>query len=352
MKFRPYALLHLACVALVCLATSCASVGHRTLVPDQFNYGTAIATGSAEQLLMNMIRLRYDVPPVFLTVTSVISQYRRSTNVAAGVGFGSSVTGDDVGSVGVGAAWTDRPTITYAPVSGRDFARTFLTPIKPEQIFALLQSGWPADLAVRLGIVSLNGVKNEASRPARRHFADSSFWEVMEVMRRLREASALGTRDGDGTEGGPTLFLRTHDVAPEVARDQARFRELLFLEPERSEFRLSQGLIPEDRDEIAVLTRSIRDIMVNVAWRFDVPPEHVSDGRTETTFVSPVDPLIEVHFAESHPDEAYVAVESRGYWFYIDDRDRASKRAFSFLHLLLSLTETPDPGLQPVLTIN
>lgn len=355
MTHRSSRLRRLACALLGSglAATSCSSLGHRTVRDDQFNYGGAIASASAEQLLMNMVRLRYDVPPVFLTVSSVISQYRRSTSLSLRAGLGTSATGDDTGSVGVGAVWVDRPTITYTPVTGRDFARTFLTPLQPQQIFALLQSGWPADLAVRLSIVSINGVKNESSRPSRRQVADPAFWELMEVMRRLREASALGTRPVRGSEDSQTsLFLRDEDLTPEIAADQKRFRELLFLASDEHDFQLTAGLIPDEPDEITVLTRSIRDIMLNLAWRFDVPPEHVSEGRTAESFVSPRSPLIQVHFADSRPSEAYVAVESRGYWFYIDDRDRASKRAFSFLHMLLSLTETPEPGLGPILSIN
>ena len=333
-------------------AMSCSSLGHRTVRDDQFNYGAAIASASAEQLLMNMVRLRYDVPPVFLTVSSVISQYRQSTSLSLRAGLGTSATGDDTGSVGVGAVWVDRPTITYTPVTGRDFARTFLTPLQPQQIFALLQSGWPADLVVRLSLVSINGVKNEVSRPARRQLADPAFWELMEVMRRLREASALATRPSpEGSDSGASLFLRDEDVTPDIAADQKRFRELLSLGSGQHDFRLTAGLIAERAGDIAVLTRSIRDIMLNLAWRFDVPPEHVTEGRTAESFVSPA-PLIQVHFADSRPSEAYVAVESRGIWFYIDDRDRTSKRAFSFLHMLLSLTETPEPGLGPILSIN
>lgn len=340
-------------LALTC-ALGCRSVGPRTVAPDHFDYGRALQTASSEQLLLNMVRLRYDEPPVFLTVSSLISQYRQSASATLGAGWDASVTGGDTASVGVGTTWVDRPTITYTPITGREFATKLLRPIPPDAIFSLLQSGWPADLVVRVSIVSINGIRNEVTRPSRRRAADPAFWELMELWRRLRDAEALGMRQE--THDGETetrLRLRTGGVPAGVAADQARFRQILFLDPGVDEFRLVAGLIPSRKDEIAVLTGSIRDIMLDLAWRFDVPDEHVTEGRTDPTFVSDVEAPIHVHYAEHRPRDAFVAVESRGHWFYIDDRDRASKRGFSFLHMLTDLAQSgEEPARGPILTID
>jgi hypothetical protein len=43
--------------------------------------------------------------------------------------------------------------------------------------------------------------------------------------------------------------------------------------------------------------------------------------------------LFEVHSCKGikPPPEAYVAVRYRGWWFYIDDRDQASKATFALM---------------------
>ena len=82
-----------------------------------------------------------------------------------------------------------------------------------------------------------------------------------------------------------------------------------------------------------------------------MPPEHVAEGRTDASFVGELPPPIHVHVADERPADALVAVATRGHRFYVGDRDRASKRGFSFLQMLLSLTEQPEPVLGPVLTI-
>ena len=95
--------------------------------------------------------------------------------------------------------------------------------------------------------------------------------------------------------------------------------------------------------------------MLNMAWRFEVPPAHIQSGRTGDTFRSDHDgsnPPIEVLYTEEEPDDAFVAVNEHGYWFYIDQHDRKSKQAFSFLQLLLNPVETGTTNYAPVFTIS
>ena len=64
--------------------------------------------------------------------------------------------------------------------------------------------------------------------------------------------------------------------------------------------------------------------------------------------------LFEVHVSSGHkpPPTAYVAVKYRGYWFYIDDRDQASKDTFDMvLHLCRFDFARRHIGPGPVLTL-
>lgn len=342
-----------AVVALSSATAGCQSIGPRTVAVDQFDYAQTIADASTEQLLMNMVRLRYSEPTSFLRVSSVISQYRRGSSVALGAGLNAGATGADTGSVGGTASWADRPTITYTPITGREFTRTLLTPLPVRAIFNLLEAGAPTDLAIRLSLASINGVHNESTRPAGRRQADPAFFETIELLGWLRAANAITVRQTNDP-GAPAmkLVLRKEEADEEVAAAQARFRELLDLPPALSEFRLVRGLLPTEPGEVAVLTRSLSDVMLDLAWRFQVPEEHIEEGRTAEDFESPRRAPIVVSASRSRPDHAFVAVESRDHWFYIDDRDRASKRVFSFVHMLLSLAEQSEPARGPILTLD
>lgn len=106
---------------------------------------------------------------------------------------------------------------------------------------------------------------------------------------------------------------------------------------------------------IAVLTGSIWDIILNLAWQFDVPPDHIASGRTAETFASDLMrgvPPIRVRYSDAKPEDAFVTVRAHDHWFYIDQHDRESKRAFSFLQLLLNLAETAPQAGGPLVTIS
>jgi hypothetical protein len=344
-------------VLMTVAACGCASVGPGTVPQDQFNYNAAIARSSQQQLLVNLVRLRYNETPVFLKVSSVISQYSRVASATAGVGANTGLTGDNTASLGGGFLWSDRPTITYSPVSGQEFSRNLLTPLPPGSVFQMMQSGWPADLVLNMTTWSINDLDNDVARPSRRHQGDAELIELFEVWVRLRESGMLGIRRRpvEGQEADLFLFLSEEPESEELRSEIRRFQELLGVDPQLREFRVTYGLLPDEPGDIAVLTGSIWEIMLNLAWQFEVPAEHVEKGRTSAAFRSERTggiPPIRVSFSEEEPLDAFVAVQEQGYWFFIDQNDRRSKRAFSFLQLLLNLVETATPDRSPLVTIS
>ena len=62
-------------------------------------------------------------------------------------------------------------------------------------------------------------------------------------------------------------------------------------------------------------------------------------------------PLFKVHYSLEKPENAYAAMQTRGYWFYIDDRDMITKRTFGVLQILLSLTDSGESARGPVVSI-
>src|SRR5262249_47988950 len=59
---------------------------------------------------------------------------------------------------GAATSYTDRPTISYTPLSGDKFDKSLLRPLTPGTIFALIQAGYPADFVLRVTVRSINGI--------------------------------------------------------------------------------------------------------------------------------------------------------------------------------------------------
>jgi hypothetical protein len=99
----------------------CAGVGPHTVARDRFDYTTAISDSWKDQMLVNMVKMRYGDTPTFLDVASVINQYSVESALDVRLGwvhhFTTALTNTQ--SVGGAARYIDRPTITYSPLSGR-----------------------------------------------------------------------------------------------------------------------------------------------------------------------------------------------------------------------------------------
>jgi hypothetical protein len=319
------------------------------------DYGLSISTAIQQQLLGNIVRLRYMEAPVFVNVSSVINQYSLSGQVEAGVGLNTSISGANTGRLSGGGRWEDRPTITYNPISGRKFAESLLTPIKPEALFALVQSGWPAELLFRMTVKSINGVDDSVESPLYRRQADPRFRELLAVWTRLRQAGAIGLRRAEGEQQKATiiLYVRSDRVNEQTQQDIDFFIETLGIDAEAGEYKLNYGLIPDEPNEISVLTGSIFDLMLDLAWQVDVPQQHVDEGRTASTFIDTGlgGRLFDVRHSEEEPEDAFVKIQDRGYWYYIDDRDMKTKRTFGLLQILFSLTDAGEEARGPVVSI-
>jgi hypothetical protein len=106
-----------------------------------------------------------------------------------------------------------------------------------------------------------------------------------------------------------------------------------------------------------VLSRSISEILIELAFGMEVPAAHISEQRTLESLrmasaENPRDrPLVRILSGSSAPANAFTAVRYRNTWYWIDDGDFLSKRVFTFLMLFTSLAETGMVPQVPSLTL-
>jgi len=77
----------LAIATLSSLLVSCTSLGPQTIERDHMDYGMSVRNSVKEQLLANIVGLRYMEAPVFVDVSSVINQYSLSGKCSGGCWF-------------------------------------------------------------------------------------------------------------------------------------------------------------------------------------------------------------------------------------------------------------------------
>jgi hypothetical protein len=242
---------------------------------------------------------------------------------------------------------------------GEKFTRSLMTPIRPAAILSLIQSGRPVDIIFRVCIESANGIYNRVGGRVRTHQADPDFYRLIDSLRKIQDSMAVGTRIRETEDRKQTTMISflKKDIDPDIVAEINMAKKILGLNPGLQEFKVFYGAVPQDDQEIAILSRSMIEILQELASYIDVPETHVAEQRAapnlvdDTEIAGDIPPLICVRSDSEKPADAFVAVQYRDHWFWIDDRDFTSKKMFSFLMFLFSLAETGTPQQAPVLTI-
>jgi hypothetical protein len=298
-------------------------------------------------MLLNVIRLRYADAPIFIDVTSVINSYTLSASANAGAVL-SSDSPNQV-TLGANGLFANTPTVTYQPLTGDRFMRSMLRPIPPSSIFEMLQAGWPAELVLRTSVRAINGLQNERSgRPA-----DPQFDRLVLLVTALQQTSGLNIRVEETTGGEAVVFaLPRQNLSPSAVADASEVRRLLGIDDNAHEYSVTFGLTPRSSTEIAVLTRSMLEVMIEYGVGISLPASDRTEGRVlPFAGAESLSGLVHIASGASAPTDAYAAIPYRGRWFWIDDRDLQSKMRFTFLMILSSLAETGQAPVAPVITV-
>jgi len=354
MKIRSRLVITGTMILVAVLLAGCTAIGPPTVARDRFEYVTAISESWKRQTLLNLLKVRYLDAPVFLDVSSVINQYVLEGEIELGFTWQDRNT-QFLGGRGM---YTDRPTITYNPLMGEKFAQSLMRPIPISAVLFLVQSGYPADYVLRICAQSINGLKNFRSGALATQEADPEFYKLLDLFHNLQEMDGVSMRYLLINGKRKIIIFFKPPKNKIAAGNLKRIKQLLGLDTEVNKFPVVDGSFALNNEEIAVLSRSMLQIMIEYAACIDVPNSDISEGRVvankqyNAKRAARFLPLIRVHNGSSKPDDTFVTVSYRDSWFWIDDRDIYSKAMFQFLMTLFSFTERGESEKGgPVITV-
>jgi hypothetical protein len=334
----------------------CALMGPRTIDLGRVHYNEALQRTSNEQLLLNLVRLRYSDTPFFLEVASVSTAFEFRSSGTLGLSLSPSSY-----LFGSGVELAEQPTVTYTPLQGEQFVKSLLTPLAPSTLLLLYHSGWAIDRVLRVCVQELNDVPNapSASGPTPRQTPE--YEEFLQAVRILRGFQSQGdmTLTGRTTEDGPRLELR---LEPEVVGSDAHreLARLLAIDPGLDRYALVLDGGERAADQIAVVPRSLMASFFYVSQGVAVPERDEQAGRVIVTrtdggerfdWRSVIGDLFQVHQSGSRPQDASVRTHYRDRWFYVADADLQSESTFALLMQLLSLQSGNVRSGGPILTL-
>lgn len=347
---RLFHLLIAGCL-LLCLS-GCELIGPKAVRAGRTEYNAAIKLTDIEQLLLNIVRLRFSDRPYFLEVASI------TATTEASAAFGRT----EVKSAQGGIAYTEKPNILYLPLTGEQFVRQLLEPVELETLVLLRNAGWEIDDILRVFAGRINAIPNAPTGSGSTPEGTPEYREFLELVEAF-----------DELEDHATLILAVSDTSEnELAlsvlpqgRQMAGFTQLsqlLGIDPEVDPYRVFQGVSKGASNDIALTTRPIMSAMFYLGQGIDIPDDVRRSGVVHTGLADDeqgepfdwsvvLEGLFEVHHAREKPANAYAAVQYYDYWYYIDNADVNTKETLTMLSVVLTLKAGGAGSSGPVLTL-
>src|SRR6516165_9812241 len=150
-RYRPVWMRVITLLSYVSLC-GCSGLGTTRFYQDQLGYSRAVGDAEKSNTLLNAVRLRYGDTPVILQPTQVISGYQLQRNVSGGFEVFPATNPSTFLNGSAAAQLQQSPTFTFQPLSGAQFAQSFIRPLAPADLLSLAMSGMPVDVLFRLGV--------------------------------------------------------------------------------------------------------------------------------------------------------------------------------------------------------
>ena len=388
------------------------SFGPSSLQNNRPSYNMVIQKTANEQLLLNLVRLKYREPVLFVDVTGITSQFTYSMGTGTSGITGSFKHGANStwGIAGV-ANYTENPNISYAPLQGKEFAKQIMAETDMMTLYELYLSGWHIKPLMRLLVNRVGNLRNDPAnggdeydkfirfagklddlqhneqlRVEMKDSPDQLIAESVPAAQVTAERIISADKDGyyfmprDLSKKDKLQLLKKGKSSYAVEVPQEKISELLeecgiaktraaAAGAQSLEFLGLQeagtsppGAAPPGGDSgklsVPIQLRSLMDLMFYLAQGIQVPDSHADLVRNYADMNKERKPwrdytsdLLNVHCSPTPPKDPYVAVQYRGCWFYIADNDLNSKDTFAEVSYLFALRSTELPLAPPVLTI-
>jgi hypothetical protein len=326
-------------------------------------YNITLQTTSNEQLLLNLVRLRYCDTPYFLNVNNITTQFSYGAEASTKFLF-PGFNEKNPAAVGGTLNWRSQPTVIYSPLEGKAFAELLLQPLDLTIIQQMIYSGWDIDRVFRLGVQSFCGMHNAptASGPFPNDSPEyKDFYEVTKLMRHFQKRNELqiGVKTSSNAVDPRGTSLQIFFPSGTVEGEHLS-RLLGGLDTSKGYYILDMNLGFQSDGEIGVMPRSVLSCMYYLSLGVEIPSEHErkkiaimtqidSDGKDDLAPI--IKKLITIKTSSYYPKNAYLAVKYKKFWYYIDDCDINSKRTFSLLLSLYNLQAGGVKQMMPILTI-
>ena len=349
---------------LFIILSGCSNYGSHQLPPDRISYNHSLQYSDNQQLLLNIVRLRYTDAPYFLSVNNVVAQFSYSRSLGLTLANNSAsppallATGD--GNVST----SESPTITYTPLQGEDYVTKLLTPVDLSVVYMLLRAGWGVNQIFRILIQRLGHLDNAvlASRTTSSRMPEFKQFQALGlVFRQLQYDDNLIVFAGQ-QEGKFAIKLMIPHFERVTPKSLALLAKHGLSKSKPYVWIVSTiGAGHHKKNQIFAQTRTVLGVLNYLSTGVDIPKEDIAKKLAPLTYTKDGKLFdwhqvtigqMRIRNSMTRPMNGHLSVRYRGYWFYVADDDFDTKETLNILSIIMGIYQGEIKSFLPVFTVS
>lgn len=359
------------------------SVGPVILKDNSYRYNVAVSHSQHEALLLNLVRIRYSEPVFFLKTSAIAASFSVTGSLSTSLDLPDQKM-VQAGVVGVshykvGGSYGESPTISYTPLGGQEYISRLLEEITQEHFLLLFRSGVTLEALAGTLVERFGEHYNSPGRSVGGLGPGLSYEHFLELVTFLGSLQERGdlemieakTTADDGSDTGNRIFMVQCRCLN--AEEVDRLDRLLNVKTHRLSIKRTSGdaivstfAVTNARDltgrftkildfpVISISMRSFIEVLYHLARGVDIPEPDLEKNLARPLALDDGDAfrrMIHIRNQTTQPSNAFIAIEYRGRYYYIDDSDLDSKEVFLFLSSLFELQSGNVKTSDPILTL-
>ncbi|NTV45529.1 MAG: hypothetical protein HGB11_03170, partial [Chlorobiales bacterium] len=265
------------------LMAGCSFYGPDSIRATRTDYNMMIQQTNDQELLLNLVRLRYRDNTYFMNVERIASSFDLNRSVSASSDLISD--GTKIYSLGpLNLGFSEKPTVFYTPLEGEKFARQLMTPLSLDALILLAHSGWSIERIFMMTVNQMNNLQNAPTAAGPTPDDEPKYETFRQAIKHLRAIHKKGLLEIGKSGMGTETHLELH-LAEEAHNDPdaTEFRRLLCLNPSRQTYKVTGAVNMVNDSTIAISTRSLMSVMSYLSQGVMVPQHDIEAGRVTRT---------------------------------------------------------------------
>lgn len=295
-------------------------------------YNTVIQKTNKEEMLLNIVRIKYLDSPYFINVNGIANQltYRSTSNPSFQVPFSNSSSSSTF-NASYELFWQNQPTITYSPSYGGIYSREIVNPMDLNILQELIFAGWDISVVFGLAIQNFGSLLNYTEGNINPSDESCDFQKVISLLHYFQAKSQLRVGVNNTTDNRELhISFPAHDEkTPELLE---YFKDGAKLVGESYIIQLTLGF-----KKYGIVPRSILSCLHYLSHGVDVPKKDREKVWVNNKTSCALRNKFRIKHSPVRPKGAFVAIMYNDLWFYIDEKDIQTKRTFVLLEELFHL---------------